>query len=276
MESATVRWEELLPREFHTRKSEASLVYLPLGLCEPHGHAAPFGLDTIKAVWLCEESARRTGGIVAPTQGYHIHETGYHRPWLAEVVGDRNPHLGSVPPDVLLRMLLFQLRAFINAGFNRIVVLTGHHGNQSDLRIVAQEVMDSRPVQIIAVSDPELVLGAYEADHAGRYELSQLLHIRPDLVDLGRLDDVATSPMGRFAQGEDGSQASAELGAAILEQSLAKLQCLIAGTEAHGASVTPLAIAETNEIWQRIVARQDDWCTLSERHPDLVDEEYPS
>ena len=63
---------------------------------------------------------------------------------------------GSVPPDVLLRMLLFQLRAFVNAGFRAVVVLTGHHGNEADLRLVATEVMRTRPVRIITVSDPEL------------------------------------------------------------------------------------------------------------------------
>ena len=81
----SVRWEELLPREFVARLQERPLVYLPMGLCEPHGHPAAFGLDTLKAVWLCEESASRWGGIVAPTQGYHIHETGYHASWLRAV-----------------------------------------------------------------------------------------------------------------------------------------------------------------------------------------------
>ena len=192
----TIRWEELLPHEFVARQEDLPLVYLPLGLCEPHGHAAAFGLDTFKAVWLCEQAARRFGGIVAPTQGYHIHETGYHRPWLAEVIGKANPHLGSVPPDVLLRMLLFQLRAFTNAGFRAVVVLTGHHGNQADLRLVAEEFMASRRVRIVTVSDPELVKGIYPGDHAGRYELSQLLHVRPDLIDLQR---ISTSPRARWA-----------------------------------------------------------------------------
>jgi hypothetical protein len=34
-----------------------------------------------------EEASRRFGGVVAPTQGYQIHETGYHAPWLTEVMG---------------------------------------------------------------------------------------------------------------------------------------------------------------------------------------------
>ena len=265
---ATVRWEELLPREFLARQRELPLVYLPLGLCEPHGHAAAFGLDTLKAVWLCEQAAQRFGGVVAPTQGYQIHETGYHRPWLADVMDDDvNPHLGSVPPDVLLRMVLFQIRAFINAGFRAIVLLTGHHGNQPDLRIVAKEVMRDRPVRIITVSDPELVRDRYEADHAGSYELSQLLHIRPDLVDLSRVDDVQTSPLGRFAQGIDGNEATADRGRLILEDSLTELHRLIDAAQPFEDAVETLSITHAEEVWQRIEGRRGDWCTLKEGDP---------
>ncbi|MGC1239932.1 MAG: creatininase family protein, partial [Chryseosolibacter sp.] len=78
-------WAELLPYEFKKRLAECPIVYLPLGLCEPHGQVSAFGLDTIKAEWLCQEAARQVGGIVAPSMGYHIHETGYHARWLEEM-----------------------------------------------------------------------------------------------------------------------------------------------------------------------------------------------
>ncbi|CAN5193943.1 hypothetical protein BH23BAC1_BH23BAC1_39070 [soil metagenome] len=97
-----VKWQELLPDEFIERQQQCPIVYLPMGLCEPHGHIAAFGLDTIKAEYICESAARISGGIVAPTQNYHIHETGYHAPWLEEVIGTANPHMASVPPEILL------------------------------------------------------------------------------------------------------------------------------------------------------------------------------
>lgn len=263
--STTVLWEELLPREFHERLADEPTAYLPMGLCEPHGHAAAFGLDTIKAEWLCEQSARRHGGIVAPTQAWQIHETGYHRPWLAEVIDEAvNPRLGSVPPDVLLRMLLFQVRALVNAGFRRVIILTGHNANQHDLRLVAEEVLRDRPLQMIVVSDPELVVPDFPGDHAGRYELSQLMHIRPELVRLERVSDRESSPLGRFAQGDDAGRASADYGREILEASLTELARRIEGLGDHGPEVTPLGIAETDAIWARVLARQDEWCTLNE------------
>lgn len=264
-----VRWEELLPREFRARQHNLPLVYLPLGLCEPHGHVAAFGLDTIKADYLCEQAAHRFGGIVAPTQGYHVHESGYHRPWLASVVGDVNPHLGSVPPDVLLRMLMFQLRAFVNAGFRAVIGVTGHHANQPDLRLVAEEFMRDRPATVLVVSDPELAGPDYTGDHAGRYEISQLLHIRPDLVDLARVTDPAASPLGRFAQGPDAAQATAEYGRQILEHSLRRRGDLVAYCGPLASPIAPLSIEDTERIWRRVRDRQDEWCTVREDPPAI-------
>src|ERR1700722_18031483 len=109
-----VRWAELLPLELRARRAVCPLAWLPMGLCEPHGYIAAFGLDTIKADWLCDKGARLFGGVVAPTQGWHIHETGYHARWLEEVVGEGEAELGSLPPDVLLRTFLYQLRALAN------------------------------------------------------------------------------------------------------------------------------------------------------------------
>jgi creatinine amidohydrolase len=62
-----VRWEELKPEEFHRRLAARPLAYLPMGMCEPHGHAAAFGLDMIKADYICDTAAARSGGIVAPS-----------------------------------------------------------------------------------------------------------------------------------------------------------------------------------------------------------------
>ena len=182
-----VRWVELKPQEFLRRLAERPVAYLPMGMVEPHGHAAAFGLDLIKAEYLCDEAAVRFGGIVAPAQTYHIHETGFHGTWLEEVVGEVNPRLGGLPPDVVMRSLLFQLRVCVNAGFRAVMVVSGQNGAQGDLRLVGDEFMKIVPVPVVVRSDPELVRGTFTGDHAGRYELSQLLYIRPDLVDLGTL-----------------------------------------------------------------------------------------
>lgn len=259
-----VRWDMLKPAEFLVRQAEAPVVYLPMGLCEPHGHVAPFGLDTFKAEWLCEEAARRFGGIVAPTMTYHVHETGYHAPWLEEVMQGVNPLLAALPPHLVLETLLYLFRAFYNAGFRAAVVISGHHGAQEDLRMVAEAFSRAYEFHHFVRTDPELVAGTFTGDHAGRYELSQLLAIRPDLVSLDRSSRATTDPLGRFAQNPDVDEASASEGHEILELSLANIGHAVAR---FPASVLPrrdrIPMDALTAVWASIAARQDAWATMN-------------
>lgn len=257
--SGRVGWQELLPHEFDARISARPIVYLPMGLCEPHGMAAAFGLDTLKAEFICQQAAHRFGGIVAPTQAYHIHECGYHAPFLEEAVGSDNPRLGSLPPELVLRTLLYQFRAFANAGFRTLVVVSGHNGAQADLRLVANEFMRLVPVRVLVRSDPELIRDVISDDHAGRFELSQLLHARPDLVDLARVTSV-TGRYGRLAQGADAHAATAEFGEEILGLMIERLGNLIdiTGIDEH-SHVPFLDFADVEPTWAAIEQERDRW-----------------
>ena len=261
-----VRWADLLPEEFLSRQQVLPAVYLPFGLCEPHGHVAPFGLDTFKADYLCDEAARRFGGIVAPTQGYHIHETGYHAPWLNEVMGGVNPRLCALPPDVIYRTFLFQLRAFVNAGFRLVIAISGHHGgNQEDLRLVAREFCAEYPITVHVHSDPELVADKYPGDHAGRHEISQLLYLRPELMDMARVGRVETDPLGRFAQNPDAAEASTEYGQQIIEASLDTIGEFVADfqPQAIETDIPFISFEEIEPIWEQIQAQSANWRTLN-------------
>ncbi|MFS4466502.1 creatininase family protein [Maribacter sp. 2210JD10-5] len=260
-----VRWENLLPEEFLERQQTLPLVYLPLGMCEPHGHIAPFGLDTLKAVYLCEEAAKRFGGIVAPTLGYQIHEVGYHAQWLQRVVGEVEPAMTSMPPDVMLRFFLYQLRSFYNAGFTSIVVITGHAGgNEKDYRLVAEAFMKEISINIIVKADPELVDGKFNGDHAGKYEISQLLYLHPELMAMDRMARSKTDALGQFAQGDNAHEANAELGKNIIEESLLSLGSIIANLPQQQTS-KKLNYQETEKIWQKVLSRKSEWVTAKPR-----------
>ncbi len=258
-------WSELLPHEFKKRQAECPVVYLPLGLCEPHGQVSAFGLDTIKAEWLCEEAARKVGGVVAPSMGYHIHETGYHARWLEDEIGEENPHFTGIPPAVMLHLFLYQLRAFANAGFSAIVVISGHSGgNQRDLRLAAEAFMKRVPVNVFVRSDPELVEGRYEGDHAGAYEISQLMYLRPDLIDMEAkaLEDQPGSG-GRLALAADAVEASPERGRAIMEACLDSLCREVEGmkTGLRPSTHPPIDYATVEEIWSEVLRSARDWTT---------------
>lgn len=268
-----VLWSELLPYEFKKRLADSPLVFLPLGICEPHGQISAFGLDTIKAEWLCIEAARRCGGVVAPALGYHIHESGYHARWLEDTVGRENPHMTAMPPHIMLPFFLYQLRSFVNAGFRAIFVVSGHSGgNQYDLRRVAEAFSAKTGVSVRVVSDPELVEGMYEGDHAGKYEISQLQFLRPDLIDFTRIHlQLEDGSGGRLALGDDALEASAEHGERIMNACLNALckqadqvrESLVVPMDASETKLLSYEIAE--EIWRQLV-KQGQWIT-TQPHP---------
>jgi len=237
-----------------------------MGLCEPHGHVAAFGLDTIKADWLCDQAASRFGGIVAPTQAWHIHETGYHARWLEDVIGEEEAELGSLPPDLVLRTFLYQLRALANSGFRAAIVVSGHAGgNQFDLRRVAAAFMAHMPFTVEVFADPELVTGKFHGDHAGKFELSQLLAIRPELVDLTRLNrGQEPGAGGRFALGDDAAEATADHGRAILDEQLSALGKVVQSRLAvllESSAPSRMSLADTEKIWSEIVRNPAPFAT---------------
>jgi creatinine amidohydrolase len=263
-EREPVRWAELKPEEFLRRIEERPLAYLPMGMVEPHGHAVAFGLDQIKAEYLCDEAAARFGGIVAPPQTYHIHETGFHGTWLEEVVGEVNPRLGGMPPDVVMRSLLFQLRVCANAGFRAVMVVSGQNGAQGDLRLVADAFMEIVDVPVVVRSDPELVRDTFPGDHAGRYEVSQLLYIRPDLVDMTRLDRVATDPLGRFAQNPDADEATAAYGEQIIETQIVRIGQLADQAGLGAADLPFLTFDDVEPAWAAVERQRSSWVSYGQ------------
>lgn len=263
-----VHWSELRPDDFRARRDRVPVVYLPLGLCEPHGHVAALGLDLIKAEYYCAEAARRFGGIVAPSQGYHIHESGFHAPWLAETVGEENPLLAAIPPHVMLHLFLYQLRAFALAGFRGVVALSGHSGgSQEDLRRAATVFSAATGLPVSVRSDPECIPHLHGGDHAGRYEISQLLAMRPDLVDLTllrRKDEPGSG--GRLALGADAGEADAACGRLINEAIIAALgETARQFATAPGPVVEPAKLSYdlTETLWHELKATLPTWASVS-------------
>ena len=70
-----VRWERMFPDELEQAFAACPLLYLSYGLCEPHGPHNALGLDALKAHALACAAARASGGIVAPPDYWHVHES---------------------------------------------------------------------------------------------------------------------------------------------------------------------------------------------------------
>lgn len=266
-----VRWSECLPNQLQARMKACPIVYLPLGLCEPHGQIAAYGLDLIKAEYLCEGAARAYGGSVAPSMGYHMHETGFHARWLEEEVGEENPRMTSLPPHVMLYVFLYQLRNFANAGFTTAIVVSGHGGgNEEDLRLAAARFEERFGFSVYVYTDVELVKDQFNGDHAGQYEISQLMYVRPDLVDLSAAtlaEQMGTG--GTLAVGHNAGRATPELGERICQAALHQLGLIIDSCMRANANprteLKRITIQETEAVWQSVLDSRHTWVTASPR-----------
>jgi len=198
MTNNKVRWEEMFLDEIQNALDKCPVCLLAYGLAEPHGPYNAIGLDFIKANSLLEKSAEINGGVVAPPFAWHIQE----RPefdWLG-AHGVKQSFCSSIPADLFLKVVLYQIRAIDARGFHVGILVTGHYGGpEKDIRLLCDFYTrkTNSPLRLRAFADWELIsFDNYGGDHAGIVETSQLMFLRPDLVDLQRSVQKATDAFG--------------------------------------------------------------------------------
>ena len=194
----TIRFEEMFPWELAQTIAEAPICYLPLGVLEWHGEHSAVGLDGIKAHAVCEEAARRSGGVVVPTLWWGSDERddlpdGTYLTGGIER-GERYHVPGSmfwIRPETFRELLIDMFEAMRRRGFRVIVVVAGHWSPRIYLpteRTAGNEFLGRHPdIRWLLVTDQEMVPDLdYPYEHAAGGETSLLMAIRPDLVALDK------------------------------------------------------------------------------------------
>ncbi len=164
---------------------------LILGATEQHGPHLPLSTDTLVAERLAQELARRLGDtLVAPvipvgTSDEHKEFAGtlsLSKATLAALIGDIG---GSA----------------VRHGFRRLLVLTAHGGNFDAIRAGVAHLREQQPsLAITAITElgqllrpvtpgqqsrlPEAIAGW----HAGERETSQMLYLKPELVQMEKAE----------------------------------------------------------------------------------------
>jgi creatinine amidohydrolase len=218
-----VRYEEMTVEEVEAALEERPLVYVPIGSLEYHGCHLPVGLDTLHAHLFCLAAAERTAGVVLPptywgTRGHESYE-------------------GSVllGEDTISRLVRNILERLGGLGYRLIVLCTGHYPEVQGalLQGVAEEYGRTPEAARVVVLDPFTcqTMGP-PIDHGGRVETSLMLHLRPDLVDMARLQ---THPDAFRGVAETCELASAAEGA---ERFRLALDTFVARVEEEVAKVT--------------------------------------
>lgn len=223
-----VLYEEMLPSEIREARTACPIVYVPLGTLEWHGEHDAVGLDALKAHGLAVRCAEAGGGLAFPPLWYGenresnlMEANAQDREEIARRYGldpqnFRAGYTGVSAHEQDLRyvdLLLHICRQAKSLGFRVIVLIAGHYPLLRHAK-AAQALMDlrDRDVRVVAVTGYELVKDAIPdaGDHAGKWETSLLMAIRPDCVDLSKLPSDPAEPL--VGVGNDARRSNVEYG----------------------------------------------------------------
>jgi creatinine amidohydrolase len=185
------RIAEMSWREVRAALATQPVVLIPLGSTEQHGPVTPTG-DYLIADEIAVRVAERTNSLVAPVIPFGNSE--YFRSFPG-TISVRSETLAAVAEDVCTSLL--------DHGFERLLFVNGHSGNDPILEDVARRIRRTRGVRVVTIKPgafrpPALLRQLYGDDvtrvlgHGGEPLASMWLHLRPELVDLK-----ANEPGGR-------------------------------------------------------------------------------
>lgn len=186
-----VLWQELWRHELEQLRRDRPVVIVPVGSVEQHGAHCPLDVDIVDALAIAvstAEAMRPDPVIVSP-------------PIWTGLAHYKRGHIGTISLsfDTYVAVVSDVCRSIHLNGFERIVLLNGHGGNRSINQAIAVKLAEE-DIFILPITYwdmvPELLDAYSERDrgsigHAGEWETSLQLHLRPDLVDmsLARADE---------------------------------------------------------------------------------------
>jgi len=164
------------------RFKEVDLALLPVGAIEQHGPHLPLDTDAYDAGRLALEAAEACPNpkpIVLPLIPYGV---SYHH--------EDFPGTISVGPEVLAGLVYDIGLSVARHGVTKLVIVNGHGGNEPALHFAAQKI--NRDALIFTcvesgeTSDADIMdlIETPNDVHAGEYETSTALALRPELVRL--------------------------------------------------------------------------------------------
>lgn len=171
-----------LNREQLRELAPRALAVLPLGATEQHGPHLATGTDFMTVESIAREAA---GGLSIPV---------VVTPVLPFGSSDHHLIFGgtmSLATETYYRVLRELVESLVTDGFRHIFLLNGHGGNHELAQLAARDVALKHPVNAAAGSywviawDALVAAGAHRGrglpGHAGDFETSVMLSLRPDL-----------------------------------------------------------------------------------------------
>lgn len=194
---------EMTWKEYTDRLEDGrTIVLLPVGALEQHGHHMSMNVDVLLPTAICARVAGETGALVAPALQY-----GY-KSQQKSGGGNHYPGTTSLDGATVTGTVRDIIRELARHGVRQLGVLNGHFENSMflvegidlALRELRYAGIDDFRVMVLSywdfVSDPAVVEQLYpdgfdgwDIEHGGVFETSLMLALYPDLVDLERVVD---------------------------------------------------------------------------------------
>jgi creatinine amidohydrolase len=192
------RFAEMIWYEIKEAAEQDRVAVLPVSTYEDHGPHLPVDTDVVLCNGICERAVARipAEAVLAPPvpHGYSPHHMDFHGTLTIEW-------------DTFIRYVKDVCCSLAYHGFKRILIVNGHGSNASPLDMAARLTVVEYGSQVLCASvnhwDVRCVKveGAKVRDsdyggtsHAGEYETSLYLALKPDLVDMSKAVD-QRSPM---------------------------------------------------------------------------------
>jgi creatinine amidohydrolase len=158
---------------------------LPIGSIEVHGPHMPTGTDSFVAFRVAEKAAEKEEAVVLPPLYY------------AYVAENRHfPGTISLTAKTLLSVLEEVCDEIARTGFKKILIVNGHGGNNSLLKVFLKEcITKKKDYAVYAMIEPWASLGDLAVKlsegrifgHACELETSMGLYLFEDLVKMGNI-----------------------------------------------------------------------------------------
>ena len=187
---------ELTWPEAKERLQEVDLALLPVGAIEQHGPHLPLDTDAFDADYLSRRVAEACSDpkpLVLPVIPYGV---SYHHDDFKGTISVSNDSLSKMVYDIGM--------ACARNGITKLVIVNGHGGNSPTLQFAAQ--MINRDAHIFVAVDTGETSDVDMAElcetpndvHAGEFETSTSLAIRPDLVKMERAEAFVPNFSSRY------------------------------------------------------------------------------
>ena len=175
-------WEQLTTLQFEEAIKQGVCV-IPIGVLEKHGNHLPLGTDMYTSTAICKAAAERESAIVFP---YYF---------FGQIAEARHyPGTVAVPHRMMMDNLLVMCDEISRNGIKKIIIMSGHGGNNHFLPFFAQEMPRlERDYQVytgfavgLQPAQQEEVRKMSDVDdlgqHAGLAETSLMMYLQPELI----------------------------------------------------------------------------------------------